>query len=461
MSSNIFISYAHTDKNEKWFEELIQQFESLEIPFWIDKDIQGGQKWREEIDTAIQSASIYVLIITPAFMKSKYINDFELPRIKENKDGIVYPILAKKCAYLRKFPWLGDIQCGGGHAEPLEKLGDNLNDHLTALVEELDELLKQQPPFSKKITKTKPAQKSSLETCAEKPQPNILPYLVDRLELLREMLLSLKKYKENQPDKPLIWIIHGDENQCHMKMRDCIEKWHWQDYLYAGPYERAGLKIAKMRPLPFDKDQQEWQFIVATELRNELKIKKENPSEIFHEVNRMCHESRPILISCVINTSEWVKYGKDKIYKQLMHFWNQWPPLNSQNPLIICFFVRYTPYSISPWKQLFKKQKNDPNIEFKHTISSWKNKDHWSVIELKNISKGDTEAWYDKFKEYIEQHCSHPDVYACIKQIFPKIDGELPMDELVEQINQKIFRTSRKIISPIGQVRQVGQVGHV
>jgi TIR domain. len=66
MSSDIFISYAHEDKNEKWFEELIQQFESLDIPFWIDKDIQGGQKWREEINSAIQAASIYVLIITPA-----------------------------------------------------------------------------------------------------------------------------------------------------------------------------------------------------------------------------------------------------------------------------------------------------------------------------------------------------------------------------------------------------------
>ena len=437
MSSDIFISYAHEDKNEKWFEELIQQFESLDIPFWIDKDIQGGQKWREEINSAIQAASIYVLIITPAFMKSKYIKNDEMPRIKANKDCIVYPILAKKCAYLKIFPWLKEIQRGGGHAKPLETLGDNLNDHLTKLVEELDKLLKEQPPFSKKMPETKPVQKSSSETCVKKLQPNILPYLVDRLDLLRKMLLSLNNYKKKQPDKPLIWIIHGDENQCHMKMRDCIEKWHWQNYLYAGPDTRTGLKIANMPPFPYENDPKDWQSIVSSELRIKLQIKKEHPSEIFSEVNRMCHESRPVLISYVINTAEWIKHGKDKVY-QLMNFWNQWPPLKSQNPLIICFFVRYTPYTVTLWKRLFRNSKNDPNTEFRKAISALETNDQRSVIELKNVSKEDAEYWYQEFEEYIEKRCPKKDVSDCIDEIF-RHNGDLSMKELVSQINHKIL----------------------
>ena len=61
-SANIFISYASDTK--PLAEELTKALESQGIEPWVDfKDLQPGQRWREELDRAIAAAQWFVILV--------------------------------------------------------------------------------------------------------------------------------------------------------------------------------------------------------------------------------------------------------------------------------------------------------------------------------------------------------------------------------------------------------------
>jgi TIR domain len=56
------------------------QFQSL-AEIWTDQDLKGGDEWRAEIEQALDSATVAVLLISQEFLTSRFICDEELPRI--------------------------------------------------------------------------------------------------------------------------------------------------------------------------------------------------------------------------------------------------------------------------------------------------------------------------------------------------------------------------------------------
>ena len=53
----------------------------VRVEVWDDSRIQPSVPWREEIDRALARATAAVLIISPDFLDSAFINDVELPRL--------------------------------------------------------------------------------------------------------------------------------------------------------------------------------------------------------------------------------------------------------------------------------------------------------------------------------------------------------------------------------------------
>jgi TIR domain len=98
-----FISYAHDDCVA--FNEMMTHLRATErafkIKFWADKRIKAGNYWSTKIADAIEAAKIHILMLSPAYIRSDYIFDHELPAINDKcaKGDLVLPVIIDRCSW--------------------------------------------------------------------------------------------------------------------------------------------------------------------------------------------------------------------------------------------------------------------------------------------------------------------------------------------------------------------------
>jgi hypothetical protein len=80
---SVFISYAHQDR--KWLDRLCWMLTPLTrnrtVELWDDTKIEVGRAWQEELQQALASAGIAVLLVSKHFIKSDFIENNELSPI--------------------------------------------------------------------------------------------------------------------------------------------------------------------------------------------------------------------------------------------------------------------------------------------------------------------------------------------------------------------------------------------
>ncbi len=145
----IFISYSH--KDEKWKDQLVSHLGVLQndgqLDVWDDRRIAAGSNWEPEIETALQQASVAVLLISANFLNSKFILGKEVPMLLQRREaeGLpVIPVIISSSPW-PKVSWLNVIQCRPKDGKPLASFtGDKRNQELSKIAIEISDLLNKQ-----------------------------------------------------------------------------------------------------------------------------------------------------------------------------------------------------------------------------------------------------------------------------------------------------------------------------
>lgn len=148
---SVFISYSHL--NEDWKKRVHGHLAVLAhqglLTVWEDRQIAAGDDWLPEIEKAIETAQVAVLLISREFLNSNFILGKEIPELlKRRKEaGLrIIPLIVRPCAW-QKVDWLQSIQGRPKDNQPLSGFSEHEQEtHLCNLALEIDELLKVVPP---------------------------------------------------------------------------------------------------------------------------------------------------------------------------------------------------------------------------------------------------------------------------------------------------------------------------
>ena len=123
---SVFISYAHAD-GDLWRQRIALHLaglgDGLTVLPWDDRQINTGDDWYQRIEGALSQARCAVLVVSPGFLASRFIESEEMPRLwaREQSQGLaVLPVLATDCVWITK-PWVARLQALA-NATPLDQM---------------------------------------------------------------------------------------------------------------------------------------------------------------------------------------------------------------------------------------------------------------------------------------------------------------------------------------------------
>ncbi|MEE4071383.1 TIR domain-containing protein [Pseudomonas viridiflava] len=126
-SVKVFVSYSHKDKShlDTFITCLSNMKRQNEISTWTDKDVTGGDLWKNKIDQNLQEAEIIILLISPDFMHSEYCYDIEMKKALEYHGARTARVIP---VYIRptdiKGSPISDLQGLPENRQPITQWGD-------------------------------------------------------------------------------------------------------------------------------------------------------------------------------------------------------------------------------------------------------------------------------------------------------------------------------------------------
>lgn len=123
IAPKIFISYSHID--EKFKNELVKMLIPLEdqglFEIWQDRKIVPGNEWYQDIQDAMNTCNLALLLVSGDFLASDFIRREEITRLlqRRKEEGLrVVPIIIRPCKW-QSVPVLKDLQALPKNGEPV------------------------------------------------------------------------------------------------------------------------------------------------------------------------------------------------------------------------------------------------------------------------------------------------------------------------------------------------------
>lgn len=126
--------------------QCMKQQGHFEFATWDDGEISASQDWGNVIQDAINKAKVAVLLVSPDFLCSQFINKVELNWLlsqrEEGKLNVV-PVIVRPCPW-EVVEWLAPIQLHPSDGTALSRGSEHqIEEHLKQLVLEVDRLITQ------------------------------------------------------------------------------------------------------------------------------------------------------------------------------------------------------------------------------------------------------------------------------------------------------------------------------
>src|SRR6266566_7567483 len=104
MQQKVFVCYSH--KDARWLKQLQVHLKPLErqgiIELWDDTKIRAGAIWQEEIENAIEAATVVVALVSPDFLASDFISKYELTTLlshAESRGTRILSVILSHCLF--------------------------------------------------------------------------------------------------------------------------------------------------------------------------------------------------------------------------------------------------------------------------------------------------------------------------------------------------------------------------
>ena len=140
-----FISYSHQD--ETWFDQLKIHIAPLirkgDISIWSDHEVLAGQPLDSEISKNMESAELFLLLLSPAYFASYSCMDVELKYALaryQTGDVKIVPIIVEACNW-QSIPELNNLKIIPKDAKPISNWEDR-NIAFVEVIGEINRLLK-------------------------------------------------------------------------------------------------------------------------------------------------------------------------------------------------------------------------------------------------------------------------------------------------------------------------------
>lgn len=286
------------------------------------------------------------------------------------------------------------------------------------------------------------------ETTATDP----LPYLLDRSEQEMALRKAALYHRAGLRNRPLICVIHGDEEECHsefilrlqeISLPKILEYWH--------PGEAVQTPILKYRmTLPMSNltgtnwEDVLWEDLAAATIANPQTSPEGaiSGSAVAGVINFVTRHRLAVMIDMPLLTEKLEGVPADRI-DRLFKFWDQWQNLPKDLLLIVCVSFKYQRrYEVGrKWHHMFTRSRglNDTLREYVRNLSfdSYENLYGVSLPELRAIPQSEAEDAVNHTLISGRYGLTDRDV----RRIYQRAglclpDGRIPMDKLLQTFEE-------------------------